>query len=173
MIAPPPGSSFVFEENIIIGNVSFYGATGGEAFVNGMAGERFCIRNSGASVVVEGVGDHGCEYMTNGYAVILGECGRNFAAGMSGGIAFVLDERGDFAERCLQNAEVDIDPFDDPADLRLVRNLLERHVAYTRSPKGQWVLEHWGSMAPRFKKIFPRELKRAIREREAKEAAQA
>ena len=173
VIAPPPGSSFVFEENIIIGNVSFYGATGGEAFVNGMAGERFCIRNSGASVVVEGVGDHGCEYMTNGYAVILGECGRNFAAGMSGGIAFVLDERGDFAERCLQNAEVDIDPFDDPADLRLVRNLLERHVAYTRSPKGQWVLEHWGSMAPRFKKIFPRELKRAIREREAREAAQA
>ena len=173
VIAPPPGSSFVFEENIIIGNVAFYGATGGEAFVNGMAGERFCIRNSGASVVVEGVGDHGCEYMTNGYAVILGECGRNFAAGMSGGIAFVLDERGDFAERCLQNAEVDIDPFDDPADLRLVRNLLERHVAYTRSPKGQWVLEHWGSMAPRFKKIFPRELKRAIREREAREAAQA
>ncbi|MXY69378.1 MAG: glutamate synthase large subunit [Acidobacteriia bacterium] len=173
VIAPPPGSSFVFEENIIIGNVSFYGATAGEAFVNGMAGERFCIRNSGASVVVEGVGDHGCEYMTNGYAVILGECGRNFAAGMSGGIAFVLDERGDFAERCLQNAEVDIDPFDDPADLRLVRNLLERHVAYTRSPKGQWVLEHWGSMAPRFKKIFPRELKRAIREREAREAAQA
>jgi len=173
VIAPPPGSSFVFEENIIIGNVSFYGATGGEAFVNGMAGERFCIRNSGASVVVEGVGDHGCEYMTNGYAVILGECGRNFAAGMSGGIAFVLDERGDFAERCLQNAEVDIDPFDDPADLRLVRSLLERHVAYTRSPKGQWVLEHWGSMAPRFKKIFPRELKRAIREREAREAAQA
>ena len=173
VIAPPPGSSFVFEENIIIGNVAFYGATGGEAFVNGMAGERFCIRNSGASVVVEGVGDHGCEYMTNGYAVILGECGRNFAAGMSGGIAFVLDERGDFAARCLQNAEVDVDPFDDPADLRLVRNLLERHVAYTRSPKGQWVLEHWGSMAPRFKKIFPRELKRAIREREAREAAQA
>ena len=173
VIAPPPGSSFVFEENIIIGNVAFYGATGGEAFVNGMAGERFCIRNSGASVVVEGVGDHGCEYMTNGYAVILGECGRNFAAGMSGGIAFVLDERNDFAERCLQNAEVDVDPFDDPADLRLVRNLLERHVAYTRSPKGQWVLEHWGSMAPRFKKIFPRELKRAIREREAREAAQA
>ena len=173
VIAPPPGSSFVFEENIIIGNVAFYGATGGEAFVNGMAGERFCIRNSGASVVVEGVGDHGCEYMTNGYAVILGECGRNFAAGMSGGIAFVLDERGDFAERCLQNAEVDVDPFDDPADLRLVRNLLERHVAYTRSPKGQWVLEHWGSMAPRFKKIFPRELKRAIREREARGAAQA
>ncbi len=173
VIAPPPGSSFVFEENIIIGNVAFYGATGGEAFVNGMAGERFCIRNSGASVVVEGVGDHGCEYMTNGYAVILGDCGRNFAAGMSGGIAFVLDERGDFAERCLQNAEVDVDPFDDPADLRLVGNLLERHVAYTRSPKGQWVLEHWGSMAPRFKKIFPRELKRAIRERQAREAAQA
>ncbi len=173
VIAPPPGSGFVFEENIIIGNVAFYGATGGEAFVNGMAGERFCIRNSGASVVVEGVGDHGCEYMTNGYAVILGECGRNFAAGMSGGIAFVLDEQGDFEERCLQNADVDVDPFEDPADLRFVRDLLERHVAHTRSPKGQWVLEHWESMTPRFKKIFPRELKRAIREREARETAQA
>ena len=173
IISPPAGSSFVFEENVIIGNVSFYGATGGQAFVNGMAGERFCIRNSGAQVVVEGVGDHGCEYMTNGCAVILGECGRNFAAGMSGGIAFVLDERGDFEERCLQNANVDIEPFELRHDLELVRGLIERHVAYTRSPKGQWVLEHWTSMVPRFKKIFPRELKRALRERQEREFAQA
>jgi glutamate synthase domain-containing protein 3 len=173
IVSPPPGSSFVFEENIIIGNVSFYGATGGQAFVNGMAGERCCIRNSGAQVVVEGVGDHGCEYMTNGYAVILGECGRNFAAGMSGGIAYVLDERGDFEERCLQNANVDVEPFEARRDRALVRGLIERHVAYTRSPKGQWVLEHWSSMVPRFKKIYPRELKRALRERKERELAQA
>ena len=173
VISPPAGSSFVFEENIIIGNVSFYGATGGQAFVNGMAGERFCIRNSGAQVVVEGVGDHGCEYMTNGCAVILGECGRNFAAGMSGGIAYVLDERGDLEERCLQNANVDLEPFEAPADIDLVRGLIEQHVAYTRSPKGQWVLEHWPTMVPRFKKIYPRELKRALRERELRGAGRA
>ncbi len=172
VIAPPPGSTFVFEENIIIGNVSFYGATGGEAFVNGMAGERFCIRNSGATVVVEGVGDHGCEYMTNGHAVILGECGRNFAAGMSGGIAYILDERGDFETRCLQNADVDIDPLDSE-DRAFVRRLLGRHVRYTRSPKAVWVLEHWDSMSSLFKKVFPRELRRALRERAASQAAQA
>ena len=173
IVSPPAGSTFVFEENIIIGNVAFYGATGGQAFVNGMAGERFCIRNSGAQVVVEGVGDHGCEYMTNGCAVILGECGRNFGAGMSGGIAYILDERGDFEERCLQNAKVDVEPFRLPSDLDLVRDLIERHVSYTRSPKGQWVLEHWESMVPRFRKIFPRELKRALRERKLRAAAHA
>ena len=173
IISPPAGSNFVFEENIIIGNVCFYGATGGEAFVNGMAGERFCIRNSGATVVVEGVGDHGCEYMTNGRVVILGACGRNFAAGMSGGIAYVLDEHGDFAEKAICNAEIDIDPFDDPADTAFVRNLIERHVDCTKSPKGQWVLEHWQSMAPRFIKVFPRELKRALRERAERESLRA
>ncbi len=173
VISPPPGSTFVFEENIVIGNVALYGATGGEAFVNGMAGERFCIRNSGAQVVVEGVGDHGCEYMTNGCAVILGECGRNFAAGMSGGFAYVLDERGDFVERCMQNANADVEPLVLASDLALVRDLIERHVSYTRSPKGQWVLEHWESMLPRFRKIYPRELKRALRERESRALARA
>jgi glutamate synthase domain-containing protein 2/glutamate synthase domain-containing protein 3 len=168
IIAPPEGSSFVFEENIIIGNVTFYGATSGEAYVNGMAGERFCIRNSGATVVVEGIGDHGCEYMTNGRAVILGECGRNFAAGMSGGIAYVLDERGDFATRCIYNANVDLDPLGDEADVDFVKSQIEQHVEYTRSPKGQWVLEHWGQMAPKFIKIFPRELKKALAESGAK-----
>ncbi len=171
IISPPPGSTFVFEENIIIGNVSFYGATDGQAFVNGMAGERFCIRNSGAQVVVEGVGDHGCEYMTNGCVVILGECGRNFAAGMSGGMAYILDEGGNFEERCLQNADVDVEPLEPEADLELVRGLIEQHVAHTRSPKGQWVIEHWESMVPNFRKIFPRELKRALREREMAAAA--
>ena len=164
IVAPPEGSSFVFEENIIIGNVTFYGATSGEAYVNGMAGERFCIRNSGATVVVEGVGDHGCEYMTNGRAIILGECGRNFAAGMSGGIAFVLDEHGDFATRCIYNANVDLDPLGDEVDVDFVKSQIERHVEYTRSPKGQWVLEHWEQMAPKFIKVFPRELKRALAE---------
>ena len=173
IVSPPAGSTFVFEENIIIGNVSFYGATGGEAFVNGMAGERFCIRNSGARVVVEGVGDHGCEYMTNGLAIILGECGRNFAAGMSGGFAFVLNERGNFEERCLQNANVDVEPLLLEGDLELVKGLIERHVGYTRSPKGQWVLEHWDSMVPRFLKIFPRELKRALEERKRSIMARA
>ena len=172
VIAPPPGSTFVFEENIIIGNVSFYGATGGEAFVNGMAGERFCIRNSGATVVVEGVGDHGCEYMTNGHAIILGECGRNFAAGMSGGIAYVFDEQGTFETHCLQNADVDIERLD-ANDRTFVRQLLERHVGYTRSPKGQWVLEHWGSMSGLFKKVYPRELRRALQERAARDTATA
>ena len=168
IVAPPEGSSFVFEENIIIGNVTFYGATGGEAYVNGMAGERFCIRNSGATVVVEGVGDHGCEYMTNGRTIILGECGRNFAAGMSGGFAFVLDERGDFATRCIYNANVDLDPLSDEADVDFVKSQIERHVEYTRSPKGQWVLEHWEQMAPKFIKVFPRELRKALAESGAK-----
>ncbi len=164
IVAPPEGSTFVFEENIIVGNVTFYGATGGEAYVNGMAGERFCIRNSGATVVVEGVGDHGCEYMTNGRAIILGECGRNFAAGMSGGIAYVLDESGDFEDRCIYNADVDLEPFRDEADLDFVRQQIERHVEYTKSLKGQWVLEHWKQMVPKFIKIYPRELKRALAE---------
>ena len=149
IISPREGSNFVFEENIIIGNVTFYGATDGEAFVNGMAGERICIRNSGATVVVEGVGDHGCEYMTNGRAVILGRAGRNFGAGMSGGFAYVLDEAGDFAEKACNHSMVDLDPLDDPKDIAFVKGLIERHVEYTKSPKGQWVLDNWESMLPK------------------------
>ena len=169
IIAPPEGSSFVFEENIIIGNVSFYGATAGEAFVNGMAGERFCIRNSGTTVVVEGVGDHGCEYMTNGTVVILGECGRNFGAGMSGGIAYVLDEHGEFGEKSANHTMIDLDPFDQPEDQQTVKALIERHVEATKSPKGQWVLEHWEQMIPKFIKVFPKELKKAVADRYAEE----
>ena len=169
IISPPEGSEFVFEENSIIGNVSFYGATGGEAFVNGMAGERFCIRNSGATVVVEGVGDHGCEYMTNGKVVILGGAGRNFGAGMSGGIAYVLDESGEFRDKAANHSMIDCDPFDQPEDHAEVRALIERHVEYTDSPKGKWVLDHWDQMIPQFIKVFPKELKKAVADRYAAE----
>ena len=170
VIFPPKGSNFVFEENIIIGNVSFYGATEGEAFINGMAGERFCIRNSGVTVVVEGVGDHGCEYMTNGRVVILGRAGRNFGAGMSGGFAYVLDEAGDFAEKSCNHSMVDVDPLE-PEDFEFVKRLVERHVAYTNSPKGQWVLGNWENMLPKFIKVFPKELKKAMSDRMAEEKA--
>jgi glutamate synthase domain-containing protein 2/glutamate synthase domain-containing protein 3 len=168
---PPKGSNFVFEENIIIGNVTFYGATSGEAFVNGMAGERACIRNSGAHVVVEGVGDHGCEYMTNGRVIILGRAGRNFAAGMSGGFAFVLDEAGTFAEKSCNHSMVDLEPLEDPEDIVYVFEMVERHVRYTNSPKGQWVLDNWERMLPKFIKVFPKELKVALSERYAQERA--
>ena len=171
VVFPPKGSNFVFEENMIIGNVSFYGATSGEAFVNGMAGERFCIRNSGATVVVEGAGDHGCEYMTNGRAVILGPAGRNFGAGMSGGVAYILDEAGDFAEKFCNHSMVDCDPFDDPEDIEYVKTLIRRHIDYTNSPKGQWVLDHWDDMLPKFIKVFPKELKKAMSDRVAQEKA--
>ena len=173
IIAPPDGSTFVFEENMIIGNVTFYGATGGQAFVNGMAGERFCIRNSGATVVVEGVGDHGCEYMTNGKVIILGETGRNFGAGMSGGIGFVLDESGEFRSKSANHSMIDCDPFDDPADQAEVKALIEQHVEYTNSPKGKWVLDHWERMIPQFIKVFPKELKRAVADRYAEEREMA
>ena len=173
IVYPAAGSNFVFEENIIIGNVSFYGATGGEAFVNGMAGERFCIRNSGATVVVEGVGDHGCEYMTNGRAIILGRAGRNFAAGMSGGIAFVLDEAADFGEKACNHSMVDLEPFTAPEDIVFVRHLIERHLGYTKSPKAEWILANWEKMVPKFIKVYPKELKRALRDRQQREMVSA
>ncbi len=161
IIHPPPGSTFVPEENIIIGNVAFYGATSGEAYVRGMAGERFCVRNSGVQAVVEAVGDHGCEYMTGGRVVILGPTGRNFAAGMSGGIAYVLDERGEFPIRC-NRAMVDLESLTDPEEIAIVRGMVERHVAYTRSDRGRFVLEHWEAMVPRFVKVMPRDYKRVL-----------
>ena len=130
------------EENIIAGNVVLYGATSGELYLRGIAGERFCVRNSGASAVVEGVGDHGCEYMTGGRAVILGKTGRNFAAGMSGGIAYVLDVDGTFPP--LVNKEmVELEDLSDPADQDTVLNLVRKHVQYTGSTRGQWVLDNW------------------------------
>jgi len=161
MVYPPRNSTFLPEENILIGNVVLYGATSGEAFFNGMAGERFAVRNSGATAVVEGLGDHGCEYMTNGMVVVLGKTGRNFAAGMSGGIAFVLDEKGDFAEKRCNPAGVDIEPVEGE-DIQQLYELIAKHVAATASPRGKWILEKWDEMLPRFLKVFPHEYKRVL-----------
>jgi glutamate synthase domain-containing protein 2/glutamate synthase domain-containing protein 1/glutamate synthase domain-containing protein 3 len=161
VVYPPRRSTFQPEENIVIGNVALYGATSGEAFFNGMAGERFAVRNSGATAVVEGVGDHGCEYMTGGVALVLGNVGRNFAAGMSGGVAYVLDERGDFAEKRCNPASVDLDPLLEE-DVALIRGLIERHAAATASPRALWILENWSEMLPRFVKVFPQEYKRVL-----------
>jgi glutamate synthase domain-containing protein 2/glutamate synthase domain-containing protein 3 len=161
IVYPPRGSTFQPEENILIGNVALYGATSGEAFFNGVAGERFAVRNSGARAVVEGLGDHGCEYMTNGTVVVLGKCGRNFAAGMSGGIAYVLDEKGDFAAKRCNIAAVDLEPV--PAeDIDLLYATINSHVEATASPRGKWVLENWENMLSKFVKVFPHEYKRVL-----------
>ena len=164
VISPYDRSTFVAEDNIIIGNVALYGATAGEAFIRGLAGERFCVRNSGAHAVVEGIGDHGCEYMTGGRAVILGRTGRNFAAGMSGGIAYILDQQGDVERRC-NLGMVDLEPLD-ADDATFVRDMVTRHVDLTGSQRGQWVLDHWASLVePRgggFVKVMPRDYKRVL-----------
>jgi glutamate synthase (NADPH) large chain len=162
IVYPPRGSAFLPEQNILVGNVVLYGATSGEAFFNGMAGERFAVRNSGATAVVEGLGDHGCEYMTKGLVVVLGKCGRNFAAGMSGGIAYVLDEMGDFAAKRCNVASVDLEPVMDDQDFQALRTLITRHFEATGSPRAEWVLENWAEMAPKFVKVFPHEYKRVL-----------
>jgi glutamate synthase domain-containing protein 3 len=169
VVYPPRTSTFQPEENILIGNVALYGATSGQAFFNGMAGERFAVRNSGATAVVEGLGDHGCEYMTKGTVIVLGKCGRNFAAGMSGGIAYVLDEKGDFAERRCNRTSVDLDPMT-AEDNSLVFNLIERHFDLTGSPRAKWILENWDTMLEKFVKIFPQEYKRVLRASEEETA---
>jgi glutamate synthase domain-containing protein 3 len=162
IVYPPKTSSFLPEESILVGNVVLYGATSGEAFLNGIAGERFAVRNSGAVAVVEGVGDHGCEYMTNGTVIVLGSTGRNFAAGMNGGIAYVYDDQGDFSTRRCNLAAVDLEPLAAAADVDRVRGLLERHRDLTGSPRAAWVLEHWADAQPRFIKSFPHEYKRVL-----------
>jgi glutamate synthase domain-containing protein 2/glutamate synthase domain-containing protein 3 len=162
IVHAPRNSQFAAEENILIGNVVLYGATSGEAFFSGVAGERFAVRNSGATAVVEGVGDHGCEYMTNGLVIALGSCGRNFAAGMSGGIAYVCDERGDFTEKRCNLASVDLEPVIEPPDVRLVRGLIQRHYELTGSKRAKNILDNWAEMLPRFIKIFPHEFKRVL-----------
>jgi glutamate synthase domain-containing protein 3 len=160
-VYPPRASTFLPEENIVIGNVALYGATSGEAFFNGVAGERFAVRNSGATAVVEGLGDHGCEYMTRGVVVVLGKCGRNFGAGMNGGIAYVLDEPGDFAEKRCNTSGVDLDPLEDE-DVALLHQLISRHAALTQSPRAKRILDSWEQMLPKFIKVFPREYKHAL-----------
>jgi glutamate synthase domain-containing protein 3 len=161
-VRPPEDAAFVAEENVIIGNTVLYGATSGRAFFRGLAGERFAVRNSGACAVVEGVGDHGCEYMTGGRAVILGPTGRNFAAGMSGGVAYVLDEAGTFAERCNMGL-VGFDPIDE-ADARELGDLIEEHHLRTQSAVAARVLREWEACLPRFVKVMPHDYKRALRE---------
>ncbi|HWI19548.1 MAG TPA: glutamate synthase large subunit [Vicinamibacterales bacterium] len=160
IVRPPVNAAFAAEENVIIGNVALYGATSGAAFVSGVAGERFAVRNSGAVAVVEGVGDHGCEYMTGGRVVVLGQTGRNFAAGMSGGIAYVLDPDGSFALNCNIDM-VDLERLESPKDLHTVRDLIEQHVALTGSAIGGRVLNHWSEAARQFVVVMPREFKKA------------
>jgi glutamate synthase (NADPH/NADH) large chain len=163
VVYAPPQAGFVAEENMIVGNVVLYGATSGEAFFNGVAGERFAVRNSGATAVVEGVGDHGCEYMTKGLVVVLGSCGRNFAAGMSGGVAYVLDERREFTtERCNQ-VSVDLEPVIEPEDVAIVHRLVTRHYELTGSARAKAILGNWAEMLPQFIKVFPHEFKRVLK----------
>jgi len=139
-----------------------YGAISGEAFLGGVAGERFAVRNSGAVTVVEGTGDHGCEYMTGGVVVVLGATGRNFAAGMSGGVAYVLDSDGDFAAQRCNREGVDLEPVDTPEDLEALRGLIRKHRDYTLSPVAERILQDWEQFQPRFVKIMPVEYKRAL-----------
>ncbi len=162
VVYPPRASTFLPEDNMLVGNVVLYGATGGSAFFNGMAGERFAVRNSGATAVVEAVGDHGCEYMTKGLVVVLGRAGRNFAAGMTGGIAYVLDESGEFSNVLCNKASVDLEPVVEPGDQQLIHDLIAKHVELTASPRGKWVLEHWMEMLTKFVKVFPHEYKRVL-----------
>jgi glutamate synthase (ferredoxin) len=169
VVSPPAGSTFKAEENIIAGNVAFYGATSGTAYIRGMAGERFCVRNSGVNAVVEGVGDHGCEYMTGGIAVILGQTGRNFAAGMSGGIAYVLDEQGDFAGRC--NTElVGLEQLD-TSDRATVKEMVEQHAAHTGSSRAAELLADWDASVTRFVKVMPMDYKRVLQALDRAKAA--
>ncbi len=161
IVYPPRHSTFVPEENILVGNVVLYGATSGEAYFRGIAGERFCVRNSGVSTVVEGVGDHGCEYMTGGRVVIIGKTGRNFAAGMSGGIAYVLDEQGDFEIRC-NTGMVDLDPLEDKEDITTVKTLLTKHLDYTQSTVARNILDNWSKYQSKFIKIMPKDYKRVL-----------
>ena len=169
MVYPSPASTFKAEENLIVGNVAFYGATGGEAFIRGMAGERFCVRNSGVNVVVEAVGDHGCEYMTGGRVVILGATGRNFAAGMSGGIAYILDEKGDFASRC--NMEmVSLEKLSDADETEEVWKLIQRHQTYTQSERAAKILADWKNYVPKFVKVLPQDYARVLKSLKKMEA---
>jgi glutamate synthase (ferredoxin) len=169
IVFPPLVSAFPAEENILVGNVALYGATSGEAFLRGVAGERFCVRNSGAHAVVEGVGDHGCEYMTGGRVVVLGATGRNFAAGMSGGIAYVLDEVGDFERRCNREL-VDLEALEDAEDIALVLALIRKHSEHTQSNRGAKVLAAWDALRAKFVKVMPRDYRRV---RAAQAQAQA
>jgi len=170
ILYPPAGSTFVPEENIIVGNVAFYGATSGEAYIRGMAGERFGVRNSGVRAVIEAVGDHGCEYMTGGCVVVLGQTGRNFAAGMSGGVAYVLDETGDFRSRCNLDT-VTLEPVEDPHEIGDVKEMVQRHARYTHSELGWRVLAMWDELTSKLVKVMPKDYRRMLEAVKRAEAA--
>jgi glutamate synthase (ferredoxin) len=160
IVYPPRQSQFIAERNILIGNVALYGATGGEAYFRGIAGERFCVRNSGVNAVVEGIGDHGCEYMTGGRVIVLGETGRNFAAGMSGGTAYIFDPNGKFPPQCNTDM-VDLETIESNESAE-VRQLLENHVRHTQSSVAQTLLEDWDSAMRQFVKVIPKDYKRVL-----------
>ncbi|HZZ75896.1 MAG TPA: glutamate synthase subunit alpha, partial [Puia sp.] len=165
IVYPASDAGFVPEENFIIGNVAFYGATSGEAFIRGKAGERFAVRNSGANAVVEGIGDHGCEYMTGGRVLILGSTGRNFAAGMSGGIAYVYNVDGNFPSLC--NPEmIDLDPLNEE-DIREIKDMISRHYAYTGSTVAKFVLQDFENQLRNFVKVFPKDYKKVLHDKKA------
>ena len=161
IVYPPKGSTFPAEDNIIIGNVALYGATAGEIFVRGMAGERFAVRNSGVNAVVESVGDHGCEYMTGGRVVILGKTGRNFAAGMSGGVAYILDETGEFPGHCNKEL-VALEALTDATEIEELKALIQRHQDYTRSERAAKILANWNQFLPKFVKVMPQDYSRVL-----------
>jgi glutamate synthase (NADPH/NADH) large chain len=190
-IMPPAESTLVTHENIIVGNTVLYGATSGECYFSGVAGERFAVRNSGAIAVVEGLGDHGCEYMTGGMVIVLGQTGRNFAAGMSGGVAYVLDEEGGFEKRCnlsmvaLEAVPSEADASEtgevethgrvhfnhlDKADELALREQIEKHLHYTGSPRAKLILDNWAAYLPKFTKVMPTEYRRALQEMAAQQA---
>ena len=168
VVSPPEECPIVAEENILIGNVALYGAIAGKAFFRGVAGERFAVRNSGAHTVVEAVGDHGCEYMTGGRVVVLGETGRNFAAGMSGGIAYVLDRDGQFTIHCNQSI-VDLLPVEEEEDIQELRNLIEEHRKLTGSTVAEKILNEWEATLPKFVKVYPTDYRRVLEERKKKQ----
>ncbi|MCG8507105.1 MAG: glutamate synthase subunit alpha, partial [Sphingomonadales bacterium] len=170
IIYPPRESTFKAEENIIAGNVILYGATGGECYIRGIAAERFAVRNSGARAVIEGIGDHGCEYMTGGRVVVLGKTGRNFGAGMSGGVAYVWDREGDFASLC-NTESFELEKVSIAEDIHELKELIENHYRYTDSPVAKLVLDSWENCLGQFVKVMPTDYKRVLAERAARTAA--
>jgi glutamate synthase (ferredoxin) len=171
IVNTPEEAPYEPEDNTLIGNVALYGATQGELYVNGMAGERFAVRNSGVKAVVESVGDHGCEYMTGGVVAVLGETGRNFAAGMSGGVAYVLDREGDFEARVNHGMVSTTRDLQDK-DEQMLRRLVENHAAYTSSDRGEYILEHWDEELPKFVKVMPDAYAEIIEEKESEDVRQ-
>jgi len=170
IIYPPKNSTFIAEENIIAGNVNLYGATGGEAYIRGIVAERFAVRNSGALAVVEGIGDHGCEYMTGGRVVVLGKTGRNFGAGMSGGVAYIIDSDGEFSNMCNMETFA-LEKLTSAFDVAELKTLIENHKDYTDSPVAKRILENWEEYLPQFVKVMPSDYKRVLEEQAAAASA--